>query len=222
MRGFTAQHKKELKGIKTFAMKRITLALERLLWQKFEVFQNSTAEDCLLTSKHLDTAEIWSAFSHFLERNQQANTIHSEKVYCLQGNLMHLKDDPVTMVTLYKLYNLHATVNELVQLGFIGRKYGQKDCGLAQSLLDKEHAGDEAEEAGKDYTEEEFKDLLSQKQIEQSFKVYYDQLKELINPISEERLKLDSVHTIKQTVHEFYSKKNQHCKSLLEDLDRMT
>lgn len=74
---------------------------------------------------------------------------------------MHLKDDPLTMVTLYKLYNLHATVNELVQLGSIGRKNGLRDCGLAQSLLDKEHAGDDENEVGKDYTQDDFKDLLS-------------------------------------------------------------
>lgn len=48
-----------------------------------------------------------------------------------------------------------------------------------------------------DYTEDDFKDLLSKKQIEQSINVIYSRLKELINPIDEQRLRLDSVHQVK-------------------------
>ena len=52
--------------------------------------------------------------------------------------------------------------------------------------------------------------------------MFYDRLKELINPIDEERLKLDSVHQVKSTVRDFYKKKNQQCKQLLQELDKMT
>jgi hypothetical protein len=47
-------------------------------------------------------------------------------------------------------------------------------------------------------------------------------LKELINPIDDERLKLDSVHNVKETVRNFYLKKNQQCEGLLAELDLMT
>ena len=36
-----------------------------------------------------------------------------------------------------------------------------------------------------DYTEEDFKDLMSQQQVLQSIKVYFNRLKELINPIDD-------------------------------------
>ena len=52
--------------------------------------------------------------------------------------------------------------------------------------------------------------------------MFYDRLKELTNPIDEERLKLDSVHQVKNTVYNFYKKKNQQCKHLLQELDKMT
>ena len=45
-----------------------------------------------------------------------------------------------------------------------------------------------------DYCDDDFKDLMSIKQIQQSIKVYYDRLRELMNPIDEDRLKLDTVH----------------------------
>jgi len=47
-------------------------------------------------------------------------------------------------------------------------------------------------------------------------------LKELINPIDEKRLELDSVFQVKQTVQSFYKKKNLHCIALLSELDKMT
>jgi hypothetical protein len=49
---------------------------------------------------------------------------------------------------------------------------------------------------------------MSIKQIQKSIKVFYDRLKELINPIDDERLKLDAVHNVKETVRNFYLKKN--------------
>lgn len=67
-----------------------------------------------------------------------------------------------------------------------------KNVALPGSLLDKENADDDGDQS--DYNADDFKDLLSIKQIQQSIKVFYDRLKELINPIDEERLKLDSVH----------------------------
>ena len=50
-----------------------------------------------------------------------------------------------------------------------------------------------------DYQEGDFADLMSTKQIQQSIKVFHDRLRELINPIDMNRLRLDSVHQIKVT-----------------------
>jgi hypothetical protein len=72
-----------------------------------------------------------------------------------------------------------------------------------------------------DYTEEDFKDLMSQQQVLQSIKVYFDRLKELINPIDDQRLQLDSVHQVKQVVKDFYRTKHAQCMNLLSELDKM-
>ena len=48
---------------------------------------------------------------------------------------------------------------------------------------------------------------MSNQQIEQSIRVFFDRMHELINPIDPERLKLDSVHQVKNNVKQFYKKK---------------
>lgn len=109
---------------------------------------------------------------------------------------------------MYRLYSLHHVTKQLILLGSTARKYKIKDVkSLPPSLLDK----DGAESEHSDYTDDDFKDLMSIKQIQQSIKVFYDRLKELINPIDEERLRLDSVHNVKATVKNFYQKKNRQC-----------
>lgn len=126
-----------------------------------------------------------------------------------EQNLIHLKDDSATLLQIFRLYSLHHVTKQLVNLGTVARKYHVKNVALPGSLLDKENADDDGNES--DYCADDFKDLLSIKQIQQSIKVFYDRLKELINPIDEERLKLDSVHQAKATVKSFYSKKNLQC-----------
>ena len=107
---------------------------------------------------------------------------------------------------MYRLYSLHHVTKHLVQLGAIARKYAVRGVALPGSMLEKEGGGDENEDS--DYCDDDFKDLMSIKEIQQSIKVFYDRLKELMNPIDEERLKLDTVYQIKATVKEFYSQKN--------------
>ena len=48
---------------------------------------------------------------------------------------------------------------------------------------------------------------MSNKQIEENFRVFLDRIHELVNPIDHGRLKLDSVQQIKTTVKTFYKKK---------------
>ena len=77
---------------------------------------------------------------------------------------------------------------------------------MPQSLLEKET--EEGEDDVSDYCEDDFKDLLSKKEIQQSIQGIYSRLLELTNPIDEKRLKMDSVHQVKQTVRQFYKRKN--------------
>ena len=62
---------------------------------------------------------------------------------------------------------------------------------------------------------------MSNQQIEQSIRVFFDRMHELINPIDPERLKLDSVHQVKNNVKQFYKKKAEQCDKLLQELDQM-
>lgn len=80
-----------------------------------------------------------------------------------------------------------------MNLGATARSYKMKNVALPATLLGKDGGGEESSDQS-DYCEDDFQDLMSTKQIEQSIKVFYDRLKELINPIDELRLKLDSVH----------------------------
>ena len=41
---------------------------------------------------------------------------------------------------------------------------------------------------------------MSNKQIEENIRVFFDRIHELVNPIDQQRLKLDSVHQVKSTV----------------------
>lgn len=48
---------------------------------------------------------------------------------------------------------------------------------------------------------------MSNKQIEENIRVFFDRIHELVNPIDQQRLKLDSVAQIKSTVKAFYKRK---------------
>ena len=130
-----------------------------------------------------------------------------------------LKDDSSTLISMYRLYQLHHVTKQLVYLCAIARKYQVRGIALPQSHVKNEGNNDNEDS---DYCDDDFKDLMSIKQIQQSIKVYYDRLRELMNPIDEDRLKLDTVHQIKQTVKEFYQQKDSQCKSLLQEIDKMT
>lgn len=110
------------------------------------------------------------------------------------------------MINIYKLFFLFNTTQQLIDLGFYASKYKVKGVALPGQILVQDGGDDNAEQ--KDYTEDDFRDLKTVKQIQQSIKVFYDRLSELINPIDEQRLNLDSVHNVKLTVKEFYKAKN--------------
>ena len=141
----------------------------------------------LMVTRDLDRETLWLNVSEFVNKHG----------YATQANLLHIKDDAMTLVNLYRLYALYHCTRQLFQLGQLAKKHKVSGVNtLPRSTLDKE--GEESEHS--DYCEEDFKDLMSIKQIQQSIKVFYDRLKELINPIDEQRLKLDSVHNVKAAV----------------------
>lgn len=63
---------------------------------------------------------------------------------------------------------------------------------------------------------------MSKRQIEKSVKEQFNKLKEMMNPIDEERLQLDAVSNCKKVVKTFYQKKIVKSNQLMHDLDRMT
>lgn len=48
---------------------------------------------------------------------------------------------------------------------------------------------------------------MSKRQIERSIQEQFNKLKEMMNPIDEERLQFDAVNNIKKVVKTFYQKK---------------
>lgn len=144
----------------------------------------------------METTDVWNDCLKLLA--------YGEQPYVTESHLIHFKDDSQTLINMFRLYSVHHVTKQLVQLGAIARKYSVKGIALPGSILEKE--GDENDDS--DYCDDDFKDLMSIKQIQQSIKVFYDRLKELMNPIDEDRLKLDSVHQVKATVKDFYQKKS--------------
>ena len=63
---------------------------------------------------------------------------------------------------------------------------------------------------------------MSNKQIEENIRVFFDRMHELVNPIDQQRLKLDSVQQIKATVKTFYKRKAEVSDKLLQELDQMS
>ena len=100
-------------------------------------------------------------------------------------DLGYLKEDGRTLISLYRLYSLAHATRQLSTLGAFAKKYKVSNIKtLAPSMLD--HNGIDSEHS--DYCEDDFKDLMSVQQIEQSIKIFYDKLKELMNPIDSDRL----------------------------------
>ena len=78
------------------------------------------------------------------------------------------------------------------------------------------------EQEDSDYSDSDFQDLMSNKQIEENIRVFFDRMHELVNPIDQQRLKLDSVQQIKATVKTFYKRKAEVSDKLLQELDQMS
>ena len=104
----------------------------------------------------------------------------------------------------------------------IAPRKGSAKTKTLQPSMDRNASGlsmNEQEES--DYSDDDFQDLLSNKQIEENIRVFFDRMHELVNPIDEQRLKLDSVQQIKSTVKTFYKKKVIVAEDMLRELDQM-
>ena len=160
------------------------------------------------TLKSANKQDMQKAIDSFTSKvfYEQIKSFLCTKGYVLEENLILLKQDPHTMLNLYRIYGIHYCV---YQQDSLVEKLKQKKK--------KKHKGpkDPAELDESDYSDEDFTDLMSNQQIEQSIRVFFDRMHELINPIDSERLKLDSVHQVKNDVKQFYKKKSEQCDKLL-------
>lgn len=169
----------------------------------FDALKESRDHELQRIVTGMESAEFWQECKRFLV----------DRGYIKPQNLMHLKEDTFSLINLYRLHACHYVTSQILALQI---KAKSKDKAFADP-----EAGQQSEE-GSDYKDEDFQDLMSKKQIERNIQEIYNRLKELINPIDEERLKLDSVHQVKSVVRTFYQKKNLLCAKLLDELDRMT
>lgn len=74
---------------------------------------------------------------------------------------MFMKDDQMMLANMYRLYSIYYLTKQLVSLGIIGRKYGEKNIALPSDQLGQD-GGKESEESS-DYSESDFQDLMSVK-----------------------------------------------------------
>lgn len=148
-----------------------------------------------LIIQRLEVETIWNCTHRFLCQNSSC--------YLDSESLRHIKDDPATLIKIFRLYQMYQITSNLVGLGLMARgQFKVKNLGMPISLLGKESEhknirGGNDDSDDDDYSEDDFLHLMSLQQKEESIKVYYDRLKELINPIDVGRLGLDSVHAVK-------------------------
>ena len=96
-------------------------------------------------------------------------------------------------MNLFRIYMLHHKTN---QMTLLDRKVSSRKPIKKQdnpSRLTNNSVLSHLEDEESDYSDSDFQDLMSNKQIEENFRVFLDRIHELVNPIDHGRLKLDSV-----------------------------
>ena len=156
--------------------------------------QHLSEHSMVLIMQRLEVDTIWNCTHRFL--CQHSSYLDGE-------SLRHIKDDPATLIKVFRLYQMYQITSNLIGLGLMARgQFRLKNLGMPISLLGKEPEhrnirGGNDDSDYEDYSEDDFSYLMSSQQKQDSMKVYYDRLKELINPIDIDRLGLDSVHAVK-------------------------
>lgn len=166
---------------KKFAIKLVS-AIADDLWAKIGTMMELKKKDMAAVIKSLQPDLFWNDCLKFLSDDNK---------YIGADSLILVKEDQLTLANMYRLYSIYYLTKQLVLVGNIGKKYGEKNIALPSEQLTQD-AGEQSDSS--DYSESDFQDLMSVKQIQQSILVFQNRLKELMNPIDEQRLELDSVH----------------------------
>ena len=113
--------------------------------------------------------------------------------YMTDEHLIHLKEDPKTILSLFRIFMLQykTTIMATIDKAVAPRKKSaggkQKPAKpvkpMARTASGLSNYNEKEEES--DYSDDDFQDLLSNKQIEENIKVFFDRMHELINPIDE-------------------------------------
>lgn len=140
---------------------------------KFELFQKLNNKDLIKVVEQLDSELIWQDCFKFLAVDNQ---------FVPQQNMIHIKDDAPILLNVYRLYQIHYVTSLLTHLGQTARKFKIFNVALPEGFIGRD--GQEDTEQS-DYCEDDFKDLMSQQQVQQSIKIFFDRLKEILNPIDE-------------------------------------
>ena len=178
------------------------------------------AFEALVGSKDIDMELVVHSFANNAFYKEAREFLCVQGKFMQEGHLIHLKEDPKTILSLYRMFMLHYRTN---QMNTIDKKpMHKKPKKLSGSRAQSVASLDDGADVDSDYSETDFSDLLSNKQIEENIKVFFDRMHELINPIDQGRLKLDSVQQIKNTVKTFYKKKAEVSDKMLQELDQMT
>ena len=90
--------KKDKKRIKLYFQHCMVRSLERQLWKKFDLMQNIKKEDLLECVKASDADILYSDCLQYLCKDHN---------FVEEANMIHLKDDALMLVNLFRLYSLH-------------------------------------------------------------------------------------------------------------------
>ena len=178
------------------------------------------AFEALVGSKDIDMELVIHSFASNAFYKEAREFLCVQGKFMQEGHLLHLKEDPKTILSLYRMFMLHYRTNQMNTID--NKPLMKKPKKLAGSKSASINSLGEGANEDSDYSENDFSDLLSNKQIEENIKVFFDRMHELINPIDQTRLKLDSVQQIKNTVKTFYKKKAEVSDKMLRELDQMT
>lgn len=86
-----------------------------------------TRKDFVNVANRIDTDVVYQDCLKFLCQDHK---------YVDEANLVHMKDDPITMLSLYRLYQLHFVAFQLMSLGTLARNvFRVKNVALPASLL---------------------------------------------------------------------------------------
>ncbi len=134
----------------------------------------------------MDFEAVIKAFKKDYLFNHVVKFIVQRAKFLTENELQHMKVDMISLMNIFKLYAIHFITEQAVLVMEISKKKKKK-----KRVANPQN--DDADSDFSDYSDQDFSDLLSNTQIEQNIKIVYDRINELMNPIDNERLKVDSI-----------------------------